>query len=412
MKINCIKLYEYSLYLIVFLYLGFINLFKDLNSISISIDFLITICLFVIFLIQKNKHMNNYKYVSFYIISFYIIFIIDLFRLKTFSLSGYTISDALVHDRYYIFLLLVFPISEILFSKRRQKFIINIYYIGVLILIFRFFAWYIYNKLHFNVAPGYFQVMGYEWARMGLTRLSGSFLDNYVWVMALIRILKNISLKEIIKNGVVLFICFGYAAIVYNSRSQEIAYLVVLAIYFLLSTPKIYIKILIVLSSFIIIPIIEKGSLFVNFISTFSVTNSDYGSSTQIRTNTLNIYQSLWLKENIWLGYGISNDGNYFSNSSANMINQSDLGIISSLYQFGIVGFLIMISPFIMAFFISLKYLNHIENKFLFLFSISTLLTSIMSQNMYDPFRSLIIPFLLAFIVYVNVKNKEGKKNE
>ncbi len=96
MRWKTVKLYEYSIYLIVFLYLGFINFFKDLNSLSISIGV------------------------------FIFMFGLQLYRLNSFSLSGYTIKDALIHNRYYAYMLLTFPMTEVLATaKRRMKFINN-----------------------------------------------------------------------------------------------------------------------------------------------------------------------------------------------------------------------------------------------------------------------------------------------
>ncbi|MCT7819522.1 hypothetical protein, partial [Lactobacillus crispatus] len=54
MRWKTVKLYEYSIYLIVFLYLGFINFFKDLNSLSISIGVVISVLLYFIYVNQKR----------------------------------------------------------------------------------------------------------------------------------------------------------------------------------------------------------------------------------------------------------------------------------------------------------------------------------------------------------------------
>ncbi|EKB62076.1 hypothetical protein HMPREF9250_00519 [Lactobacillus crispatus FB049-03] len=112
------------------------------------------------------------------------------------------------------------------------------------------------------------------------------------------------------------------------------------------------------------------------------------------------LFYSLW-------GYGISNDGNYFNILDTHMVNQSDLGILSMLFQYGIIGFAIFISPFVMGLYVSLKKVKFVQNKFLFLLTCTTALTSIMSQNMYDPFRFLIVPFLLSFISVVSFMNKK-----
>lgn len=412
MKLNIIKLYEYSIYCIVFLYLGFINFYSDLNSISISIGVLISIFLFFIYLNQKDKKVKTVKYLYIFVISFIVMFMIQLVRLRSFSLSGYTLIDALIHDRYYAFVLLSFPLTEVLGSPRiGKRFLNNIYYLGIAILIFRFLAWILYNKMHFNATPGYFDVMGILWARNGVTRLPGTFLDNFVWVFALFRIADKRGKYNELYNILVLLLCFLYAYLVYDSRSQQIAYLSSLIIFFFIMAESIERKITYMVGLGIAALAILKTKYFTKLINTFSTTNVDYGSSTQIRMNTLNIYQSLWLEKGIWWGYGISNDGNYFSITDTTMINQSDLGILSMLFQYGIIGFMIIMSPFLMGVVVALRQIHCYANKFLFVFTMTTLLTSLMSQNMYDPFRFLIVPFLLSFISVISSNNKGENKD-
>ncbi len=408
MRWKIVKLYEYSIYFIVFLYLGFINLFKDLNSLSISIGVVISVLLYFIYVNQKNREIKVSRYVSIYIGVFILMFGIQLYRLNSFSLSGYTIKDALIHNRYYAYMLLTFPMTEVLaITERRMRFINNIYYMGVAILIFRFSAWFLYNKLHMNVAPGYFEVMGFDWARNGVSRLSGTFLDNYVWVMALFKIIKEKSTVIKIRSISVIVLCFLYAYIVYDSRSQQIAYLLSLVVFILIVSDTFKSKALDVVGAIAISPIIFRGNYLNKLVNTFSTSNADYGSSTQIRMMTLNTYQTLWIERGVWWGYGISNDGNYFNILDTHMVNQSDLGILSMLFQYGIIGFVIFISPFVMGLYVSLKKIKFVQNKFLFLLICTTVLTSIMSQNMYDPFRFLIVPFLLSFISVVSFMNKK-----
>ncbi|EKB62118.1 hypothetical protein CEE77_11345 [Lactobacillus crispatus] len=64
MRWKTVKLYEYSIYLIVFLYLGFINFFKDLNSLSISIGVVISVLLYFIYVNQKNREIKVSRYVK------------------------------------------------------------------------------------------------------------------------------------------------------------------------------------------------------------------------------------------------------------------------------------------------------------------------------------------------------------
>ncbi|WP_166627621.1 O-antigen ligase family protein [Lactobacillus crispatus] len=228
-----------------------------------------------------------------------------------------------------------------------MKFINNIYYMGVAILIFRFSAWFLYNKLRMNVAPGYFEVMGFAWARNGVSRLPGTFLDNYVWVMALFKIIKEKSVVIKTRNISVIVLCFLYAYIVYDSRSQQIAYLLSLVVFILIVSDTFKSKALDVVGAIAISPIIFRGNYLNKLVNTFSTSNADYGSSTQIRMMTLNTYQTLWIERGVWWGYGISNDGNYFNILDTHMVNQSDLGILSMLFQYGIIGFAIFISPFV-----------------------------------------------------------------
>ncbi|TDM68465.1 hypothetical protein CEF01_11430 [Lactobacillus crispatus] len=74
-----------------------------------------------------HKLFYSLRYVSIYIGVFIFMFGLQLYRLNSFSLSGYTIKDALIHNRYYAYMLLTFPMTEVLATaKRRMKFINNI----------------------------------------------------------------------------------------------------------------------------------------------------------------------------------------------------------------------------------------------------------------------------------------------
>lgn len=408
MKINYISIYKYAIYLIVFLYLGFINLFVDLNYLSITIGVIITAILFLIYLSQKNKRGLIGKYILPFTCLFFLIFIIDLFRLKNFSLSGYTVTDALIHDRFYFFILLALPLNEIFAYKKSRKQILNFLYIsGIAILICRFIVWLFYNKFKIDLAPGYFQVMGYNWARNGMTRLPGSFLDNYIWIGSLYFVFFKKDYKKIF----VLLFLFFYALIIYDSRSQIIAMAFILILSVIIIKKSFISKVVTWFLGPILLFLSFNSPFFIKILNTFSITDSDYGGSTLIRLNTFNIYQELWLNNGVWWGYGISNDGNYFSNLSFQMINQSDLGIISSLFQFGIVGFVILLFPLVQGIYLSLRNWKSVYNKLLLLFVIMTFMTSLMSQNMYDPMRSLILPFLLVFNSTIDSINHRKDSN-
>ena len=86
----------------------------------------------------------------------------------------------------------------------------------------------------------------------------------------------------------------------------------------------------------------------------------------------------------------------------------SDLGILRNLYQYGVVGLLICIMPFINGLRTSLIGLyNKSQYSTLLLgLTVYTIFSSVGSQNVYDYSRILIIPFILAFIGVVSKNNK------
>lgn len=136
---------------------------------------------------------------------------------------------------------------------------------------------------------------------------------------------------------------------------------------------------------------------------------ASHGEGTLVRMLGTSFYQNEWQNNNILFGFGIAEDGNYVGNTQYFL---SDLGIISYIFEFGIIGFILAVLPMLEGIRVGIKSIKTNDGLLLFLLSIYTILSSFMSQNVYDYIRILIVPFILGIISFVKYQqiNKGGFK--
>ncbi len=409
MSLRYVDLYKFIIYILVFLNLRFLDFLTD-NIMQIQlVSIVIAVITWLVYITQPKKVKIDNKCIFVYIFVLLILIIIEIIRVKNNIYASISTDGAINLVRNYMFVLLFFPIYEILSSdsKTKQEFIKVITIMGFCALAFRFLGWFIYNYLGFNIMPGYFSVMGYNWIRNGNVRLSGTFLDGFVFVYICLQLLKSKKIRYIL--GLAFMIVYSY--LVYGSRSQLLCYICVFFILYIVRTGKIQKGILnLVIISSILIVILYTTSTIQSFLDTFSVNNKMYGEGTLVRVNGQKLYQQLWLESSSLLGFGITEDGNYIGLTKYYL---SDLGILRNLYQYGIVGFIICIIPFIDGVITAIHGVlkNSRDSVFLLGLVIYTIVTSIASQNVYDYSRIMILPFLLSWIGLVSREVKlQGEK--
>lgn len=405
MKISFFSIYELLLYVIIILNLEVLSVISNLDNLSQTISVILTFIIFLLYIIQKDKIIPTDFAVYFYLIAIFVYLAFELIRLHYFSFSGLKIANALSLEKNFFYILLTMPVFEI-FEKKKEIFLKNIVYIGLVILVIRFVVWFLYNKLGINIMPGLFEVRGYNWTHgNGYVRLTGTFLDGLIFTFFGIKLFKTKSYQKNLYYGAIMLFLFFYAFAVYSSRSQLICYLItILIIYIWNSKNKLHTAVNCFMG-LVLILIVLQLPITKNFIASFSANDATYGEGTMVRIFGNKFYQNEWKNRSILFGFGIAEDGNYFGNTQYFL---SDLGIMSYIFEFGIVGFILSLLPMTVGAVTGIKSIKNDDGLLLFSLSIYTLLTSFMSQNVYDYIRILIIPFILGITLFVKYQKNKG----
>lgn len=388
-RLSIQDVYRYFLYVIFFLNLSFFNILSDLTHGFQYLSVYLTFFLFVIYLLQKRASKAT-RFTSVIVILFLFMVLFNLFR-RGIPINGILpFSEKFFYLRNFTYILLAFPISEVLKSKNKSDFLRLIFVLGISAIIFRSVVWFSYNYANLNIAPGIIQERGVNWTRYGAVRLQALFLDGYVLAYVLCKLLLSAS-KHKLSYSLFLLITLFYEGVIYASRSQLIGFCAMFIIIYLFRTKNVRNKVLSLFTLILISLGITLSPYYNEFLDSFSVTNSDYGAGTMVRIVGRKYYQEIWRQVKI-LGFGQTSDGNIFSGWKYYL---SDLGIIRILYQFGIIGFIICLLPMLYGCYAGFKHRIHFEGMLLFSLSIFVLITSFASQNLYDYSRIMLLPLLL-----------------
>ena len=402
-RLSIQDIYRYFLYIIFFLNLSFFNIFSDLTYAIQRLSVYLTFLLLIIYSLQKRKSKVT-AFTSITIFLFCLLVTFNFFR-QGVPVNGFLLfSQKIFLLRNFSFILLVFPISEILNSKHSLNFLKVVFLLGMLAILFRSFIWFSYNYAGLNIAPGIIAERGINWTRYGAVRLQALFLDGYVLSYLLCKLFLTDSKNKLLYS-IFLFIVLFYEGIIYASRSQLIGFGVMFLTVYIFKNSNSLNKLL----KFLLLSLASCGAivspLYNRFLDSFAVTNSDYGAGTLVRIVGRKYYHEIWDQRKL-LGFGITIDGNIFNGWKYYI---SDLGIIRILYQFGIIGFIICLMPILYGCRAGFKSRVNFEGMLLLSLSIFVLITSFASQNLYDYSRIMLLPLLLglANVISTTKINKE-----
>ena len=254
-RLSIQDIYRYFLYVIFFLNLSFFNIFIDLTYTIQKLSVYMTFLLLLIYSLQKRKSKVT-LYTSITVLLFCLLVTFNLFR-QGVPVNGFLLfSEKLFLLRNFSFILLVFPITEILNSKYSSKFLKVVFLLGMFAILFRSFIWFSYNYAGLNIAPGIIAERGINWTRYGAVRLQALYLDGYVLAYLLCKLLVTESKKKLLYS-VYLFIVLFYEGIIYASRSQLIGFFVMFITIYLFKKTSLLNKLI----SFFFLTIASVGIL-------------------------------------------------------------------------------------------------------------------------------------------------------
>lgn len=406
MKIKYTSIYAYLIYIIVFLNLGFFNLIMPFEYTGMLLAAVISIITFFIYIFQPVKYKLPGKWYQIYLMLIFCIYIYHFFNLKKTNISSMTLLSAFNNNEGIFLLLLVFPIYEILKGNEKEKFLKNLAILGYLALMIRLIVWGMYNFINIDIAP--YMIRGLDWNRMVLgrsfIRVSGTFLDIYTFIYSINAFFKSIySHHYKISAFIGILFIFLYSVLISQYRMVSLALLSVLILVILKETynsQRRLLNVLLFIMLIILIMIIGHG-IIMNFINSFSL-NASTGSSTSTRLNGLPFIEEEWKNSSIWNGFGFSNDNMTYMNMTYWL---SDYGFLANLFQFGIIGFLICLVPFIYGIYFSIVSFFKEKNIYVLGFTVYLLITSTTFNPMRNQYIS-ILPFYIAFMLFYKERNK------
>lgn len=406
MKIKYVTVYKFVIYIIMFLNLGFLNLFGPFEYSAMFVSAILSIVLFFIYILKPLKSKIPGIWCQVYIFLVFIIFLFHIFRLREINISS--ISTLSVFNNYegIFLLLLIFPLYEILNDKNSSKsFLRNLAVLGYLALFMRLSVWIVYNFYGgANIAP--YLLHGLDWRRTILghdfIRITGTFLDIYTFLYSLNNLfygVRNYNQKIFSIFGI-LFI-FLYSIFVSQYRMVSLAFLMVFIILLLKkayrSNNRIVSLLLIIL--LIVIGLVVSRNLILDFIGSFYTTAMN-GSSTSTRLRGLPFLETEWKNISIWTGIGFTNDNMQYMNTTYWL---SDYGFLANLFQFGIIGFGIYLIPFIYG--VLQSFTCFLKNKGVYVIGFTVYL--LVTSTTFNPMRNqyiTILPLYIAFMLKLKEK--------
>lgn len=397
MRLTYVQAYKVLIYVITLLY------FIRLGHPTIYISLAITILLMILYTSQKKKHSIGSISLLIFIILEILLTIFQMFRQYFLHLSDISTPDLIFLYGEMFLLLLTFPIYEILCADGID-FFREICRIAFFVLILKALVWYLYNFSGIDI--GYYFIGGAEkWIRFALGRnlyrMTGTALDGFVFSYFVVNFFTKSSFLEKSKSLVYISFLFFFAMYISQWRAQIIYYtaaLLVGLLYYSIHTEN---KTVVRLTLFLLIifGIYLSRNVIFNFVSSFSL-NSNIGDSTQIRMLEYRYFDELWRKTSYLWGFGMINEP-IIINGIAYWL--SDLGIADALYQFGVVGLLVGLIPFVLGTAKAIKMIR-IKNSSINFFFVCLSAYYVVSISNINPYRNvnyLTLPFYIAFILYI-----------
>lgn len=400
MKISAHTVYKFCIYSIIFLNLGFLDVFGTFDRQAMFVS--IVLSLFAFFIYTFDNHRKTLKKGRDIATGIFLIvglFIIQIFRIQN---SEITPRAAFTTFGGMLLVLAAFPMYELLITQfdRTLKYIVTI---GFTAIILRIVLWFFYNFMNINLGPGFFEGRE-DWTRtiLGhtLVRISEPYISGFLFIVCVLGIYNKGYFKNKINNYLGVIVLYFYAIFISQTRMQLLVYTIILGLMLLVQSLNSG-KILLFISSIIIIIlllIINKNHI-ISFFNSFDP-NSVNGYSTTLRINSFNYFLSVWENSNRWLGFGFTPDGHVVG---LNKYWISDFGIYINLFEFGILGFLILIYPILRGIFISIKVLK-LRAFYSNLFIGLTLFLLVSMENIYLLNLATIAPIYLGLMLLVENK--------
>jgi len=394
------NLLYYILIFILLLNIGALKVFNnDLLAGTYKSRYITTVLLLCGYtIINFNKSCYTY-YKRAFLVIYSLIFLMFIYSVTIYDQSLFNIIKQNIHVTYYLIILLILRLNN---NGKLKK----VYIILVIITLFTLFAkaysWYLINYRGIIIFPKLLYEYGTLWKRNELYRYTstatGSFCFTLISFDLLVQHGKYTIFRRIVDICFLIFI-FLFDFFIYQSRAECIICISTFAVMFLLKkqykVDKLFLKIVIIV--IVAITVLCTGILGKVY-SSFAP-DALNGGTTRLRFDAFEHY-FYYFKKNPILGIGFLDNTNSDLLTIRNGIMGNryldDLGVIGFIFQFGLVGVVILIIIYIRMVSIFFLEKNSVFN--VLLGGLITLFTmmNIMSACPFDSQRMIVVPFLLA----------------
>lgn len=400
------SIYKFCIYAIIFLNLGFLDVFGTLDRQAMFLSLVLGLFAFLVYVFDENrvKILKGKDLVLF----IFLIVGVFFFQDTRIQYPGMTVKAAFTTFAGLLLVLATFPMYELLQSQfhKTMKYIVDIGFAAILL---RIILWFSYNFIHINLGPGFFE--GREnWTRnilgLNLVRISEPYISSFLFIVCILGIYNNGFFKKKVNNIIGIILLYFYAVFVSQTRMQILVYTLILFLMIVFQAFNSNHKGLAIISLLIIIFLFLLNREYVgSFLNSFDP-NSVNGYSTTLRINSFNYFINEWQNGNVWLGFGFTPDNHEIG---LNTYWISDFGIYINLFEFGILGFIILILPILKGIIVSVKHIKvstFADNLFIGL----TLFFIISMSNIYILNLTTIVPIYMGLMLLIENKNFISRK--
>lgn len=388
------KLY---IYIITFLIVINLNLltFGDWTQLYRYITSIISILLFVSVIGNRKIYSRIKSHMYFINIFFILLTIFIILEIMNGLISNqYGIITCIGKLYTFSWLLLIYPLIYIYsYNKGLLSIAKIITFFTIISLVMKSLIWLLFNNYGIDIMHYVLYEFGDEWMRDGNQRIPSTCFSGILFVVMLYLLDSNNSIFIKIFSIIIIMFNIWYANFVFAARSQIITFIICLIIYVLFNNISKMKKVFLIILLFGISIYIINTDEFQLFIEGLSIDTY----SIEIRFIAFDYYFNLF-KDNYFLGISLSINENLISGSEERFF-LSDMGNIGNLLSYGILGYIILILPFIRMIYISIKFKN---NKMIYLriLLIYIVLFSLMSNDIYSKYYIFGLPFIWSIFEY------------
>ncbi len=334
----------------------------------------------------------------YYKLDFFVAFYIAFLVIEN-SYSILFIEDGKLGGAGFTFILLSYAIAYILPTyDRAEEFLRRLVILTFFSVLLRAISWYLFNYHNITFMEPLLYDFGGRWVREGFQRIPITEFSGISFCYALSSVFSKKKKNRIIY---VFYIIseMVYVHIITQARSLVIVYgILIFFVLILFSKNNIRKRLFAsVCISFMVLFVFFSESAM-----TFWYTFQAYSFSNNIRLIALKYFSGKWLSSIITFLFGLGYS--IYLVDYGRTGSFSDLGLLGVLFHFGLIGFVALTSVMVYMSFISIKiYKKQINEKKIFAIS-STLymvLSSILSNSVFDARRNIAIPFYITFFIYI-----------